>query len=60
MAIVLERVRKGNYVKITEGDYAWESGLFYLPVKDFAQALEEKFSIELPKSELFLCNLYLV
>lgn len=53
VAIVLERVRKGNYVKITEDDYAWERGMFYLPVKDFAQALEEKFSIELPKRELF-------
>lgn len=53
VAIVLERVRKGNYVKIAEGDYLWESGIFYLPVKDFALALEERFSIELPKSELF-------
>lgn len=53
VAIVLERVRNENYVKITEGDYIWENGLFYLPVKALAQALEERFSIELPKSEWY-------
>ncbi|KMY52114.1 helix-turn-helix domain-containing protein [Peribacillus loiseleuriae] len=53
VAIVLERVTKGKSVKITEGGYPWEKGAFHLPVKALAKVLEESFSIELLKSEIY-------
>ncbi|WP_234969415.1 helix-turn-helix domain-containing protein [Bacillus massilinigeriensis] len=53
VAIVLERVMKGKYVKINEGGYPWGKGIFHLPVKAFGKELEKHFSIELPNSEIF-------
>lgn len=53
VAIVLERVKTGNYVKVTESNYRWEQGFFYLPIKTLAKTLEDRYSIELPKSEMF-------
>lgn len=53
VAIVLERVMKGKYVNVIEGDYPWERGIFHLPVKSIAEELEERFSIELPESEIY-------
>ncbi|UQZ84580.1 Anthrax toxin expression trans-acting positive regulator [Paenibacillus konkukensis] len=53
LAIVVERVTRGKCVKIDEHSYPWGKGFFYLPVKTFAKSLEEKFSIEFPKSEIF-------
>ncbi|TCP18734.1 BglG family transcriptional antiterminator [Scopulibacillus darangshiensis] len=53
VAIVLERVIKGKCIKISEKDFPWEQGVFYLPVTNFAKRLEQTFSIELPKSEIY-------
>lgn len=53
VAIVLERVKTGNYVKVTESNYRWEQGFFYLPIKPLAKTLEDRYFIELPKSEMF-------
>nr|WP_275695596.1 helix-turn-helix domain-containing protein [Fredinandcohnia sp. SECRCQ15] len=53
VAIVLERVKKEEYVKIAESGYPWEKGIFHSSVKSFAKGLEERFSIELPKGEIF-------
>ncbi|WP_339314940.1 helix-turn-helix domain-containing protein [Paenibacillus sp. FSL R10-2734] len=52
-AIVIERVTKGNCVKIDENAYPWDKGIFYLPVRTIAKRLEEKLSIEFPISEIF-------
>lgn len=53
VAIVLERIKKENYVKMNDGHYLWEKGIFYGPVKKLAKTLEERFSMELPNNELF-------
>jgi hypothetical protein len=53
LAIVIERAAKGNCVTIDENAYPWEKGMFYIPVRAIAECLEEKLSIEFPKSEIF-------
>ncbi|QCJ41135.1 HTH domain-containing protein [Bacillus sp. S3] len=53
VAIVLDRVKKGKFIKISEKLYPWEQGIFYLPVNNFAKKLEQMISIELPKNEIF-------
>ncbi|MNO52727.1 Capsule synthesis positive regulator AcpB [compost metagenome] len=53
LAIVVERVVKGNCVEIDENAYPWKKGMFYLPVRTISKHLEEKLSIEFPKSEMF-------
>lgn len=38
---------------MTKSNYHWEQAFFYLPIKALAKTLEDRYSIELPKSEMF-------
>lgn len=53
LAIVIDRVTRGKYVKVDENRYPWEKGMFYLPVNNLVKSLEEQLSIEFPQSEIF-------
>ncbi|WP_238403742.1 helix-turn-helix domain-containing protein [Paenibacillus paridis] len=53
LAIVVDRVTRGRCVEVDEIRYAWEKGMFYLPVRALAKSLEDELSIEFPKSEIF-------
>jgi len=56
LAIVIERVAKGECVKIDGNSYPWEKGMFNLPVKTLAKSLEEKLSIAFSESELLFMH----
>lgn len=53
LAVCIDRVTRGQCVKVDENRYPWEQGMFYLPVNRLVKSLEEQLSIEFPKSELF-------
>ncbi|WP_245339410.1 helix-turn-helix domain-containing protein [Paenibacillus shirakamiensis] len=53
LAIMVERVAKGECVNIDEHRYPWEKGFFYVPVTTLAKRLEDAFAIEFSKSEIF-------
>ncbi|GAF08292.1 helix-turn-helix domain-containing protein [Paenibacillus pini] len=53
LAIVIERVAKGECVQIDEHSYPWEKGFFHEPVITLAKQLEDERAITFSKSEIF-------
>lgn len=53
VAIVLERVNKGESVTISERNYPWKQGMFYFSMTNLAKKLQQMFAIELSQSEIF-------